>query len=254
LQSGRKTAGEAFKRPARRLFSRAALGHIQAATSSGWRHGGSQAAGAPNYLRIDLVFKAAPAHIQRVAIDATDEQQGGFQMTSTLHSTAAMTFLPMLANLSHVLSKAEAFAAERRIDPSVLLNDRLAPDMLPFIAQVNIACDHAKSSLYRLQNVAPPSVADDQKTFADLQARIDRTIELFNAVPASAVNGRENEIVEVKSRAGALHFTGLGYLLGYAFPNFYFHVTTAYNILRHNGVPLGKMDFLNDRSHVVKAA
>lgn len=168
-------------------------------------------------------------------------------MPSSIHSTAAFTFLPMLANLSHILSKAEAWATERKIDPSVLLNDRLAPDMLNLTVQVRIACDHAKSALYRIQGETPPKVVDSETTFAELQERIARTIDLFKAVPADKVNGLENATVELKFPWGNLSFTGIGYLLGYAIPNFYFHVTTAYNILRHNGVPLGKADFLHER-------
>lgn len=168
-------------------------------------------------------------------------------MTTSLHSAASKTFLPMLANLAHILSTAEAWATEKKIDPAVLLGDRLAPDMLPLKAQIAIACDHAKSALYRIAGEDVPSVPDTETTFADYQARIAKTLELFHAVSADKVNGREEAPVVLKMRFGELNMTGETYLFCYAFPNFYFHVTTAYNILRHNGVPLGKGDFLKSR-------
>ncbi len=165
-------------------------------------------------------------------------------MTSSLHSTASLTFLPILANLSAILTKAEAYATEKKIDPAVLLNDRLAPDMLNFTRQIQIACDFAKNVLYRIQGDVGPAVADTETTFGELQARIAKTIEMFKAIPADKVDGHEASPVELKFSWGTLDLTGQSFLLGYAIPNFYFHVTTAYNILRHNGVPLGKGDFL----------
>lgn len=165
-------------------------------------------------------------------------------MTSSLHSTAALTFLPILANLSDILGKAEVNATDRKIDPSVFLSDRLAPDMLNLTRQVQIACDHAKSALYRISGLPVPSVPDTETTFAELRARIARTVELFGAVPADQVNGKEAAQIELKFPWGDMSFTGQGFLLGYSIPNFYFHIITAYNILRHNGVPLGKGDFL----------
>lgn len=165
-------------------------------------------------------------------------------MTSSLHATASLTFLPILANLSHILTKAETFAAEKKIDASVLLNDRLAPDMLNFTRQVQIACDFAKNVLYRIQGEVGPSMPDTETTFDELRTRIAKTIEAFKAVPADKVDGREQSPLQLKFEWGNLDLTGQIFLMGYAIPNFYFHVTTAYNILRHNGVPLGKGDFL----------
>ncbi len=168
-------------------------------------------------------------------------------MPSSIHATACLTFLPMLASLSQILETAEANAVERRIDPSVFLGARLAPDMLNFTSQVQIACDHAKGALYRIRGEMPPSLPDAETSFAELRARIDKTVELIKAVPADLVNGLEDAPVELKMRFGTLNFTGQGFLLGYSIPNFYFHLTTAYDILRHNGVPLGKMDFIGRR-------
>jgi uncharacterized protein len=164
-------------------------------------------------------------------------------MPSSLHATATLTFLPMLKGLSHVLSKAEAYAAEKKIDPSVFLNARLAPDMFPLIRQVQIASDHAKGAMYRIAEEAPPAIADTEVTFADLQARIAKSIALIEEFSADKVNGREDNTFEIKFPWATMSFTGQGFLLGYAIPNFYFHVTTTYNILRENGVPLGKGDY-----------
>jgi len=164
-------------------------------------------------------------------------------MPISLHSTATMTFLPMLKAMSHVLTKAEAFTVEKKIDPSVLLNDRLAPDMLNLTRQVQIACDHAKGAMYRVCEEKPPALEDTEKTFAELQARIAKTIELIEQFPAEKLHGRDDVTFEVKFPWGSMSFTGQGFLLGYVIPNFYFHVTTAYAILRHNGAPLGKSDY-----------
>lgn len=164
-------------------------------------------------------------------------------MPISLHSTATMTFLPMLKGLDHVMSKAEAYATEKKIDLNVLLNDRLAPDMLNFTRQVQIACDHAKGAMYRVCEEKPPALADTETTFEELHARIAKTIELIQEFPAEKVNGRDDTTFEVKFPWATMSFTGQGFLLGYVIPNFYFHVTTAYAILRHNGVPIGKGDY-----------
>jgi len=161
-------------------------------------------------------------------------------MAVSLHSVATLSILPRFAGLKAALSQAEAFCTERKIDPSVFLNARLFPDMAPLTGQVQLASDHAKGAFYRTAGLENPSLADTEKTFAELHARIDKTIELIHAVSADKMEGRENADVELKSRTGARHFTGEGYLIGFALPNFYFHVTTAYAILRHNGLPLGK--------------
>jgi uncharacterized protein len=164
-------------------------------------------------------------------------------MTTTLHSVATRTYLGMLKGLSSVLAKAETNAAERKIDPSVFLNARLAPDMFPLIRQVQIATDHVKGSMHRVAGTQPPKWEDTETSFAELQARIERASELVRSFGPETLNGREAESVTLKVGPGEMTFAMQDYLFGYAFGNFYFHTTTAYNILRQCGVPLGKGDY-----------
>jgi hypothetical protein len=161
-------------------------------------------------------------------------------MPISLHASASLSILPRLKGLSEVLARAEAFADERKIDPAVLIGARLAPDMYPLSKQVQLASDHAKSCLYRIAGLDVPALEDNETSFADLKARVAKTVDLFNAVPAEAVNGRDDMPMHVKFPWGAFDFTGETYLFSWALPNFYFHVTTAYDILRHNGVALSK--------------
>ncbi|HET7203819.1 MAG TPA: DUF1993 domain-containing protein [Steroidobacteraceae bacterium] len=149
-----------------------------------------------------------------------------------------------LRNLAGVLRKAEAHAAERKLDPSVLLGSRLAPDMFPLTRQVQIATDMAKGCVARLAGVEVPSYADDETAFAQLLARIDRTVAFIESLTPAQIDGTEAKAVTLKMRTGELTFEGLPYLLEYVYPNVYFHCTTAYAILRHCGVDLGKKDFL----------
>jgi uncharacterized protein len=165
-------------------------------------------------------------------------------MTVSLHAVATMSILPRFAGLKLALDQAEAFCAERKVEPSVLLNARLAPDMRSLINQVQLSSDHAKGAFYRTAGLPSPSLADTETTFAELHARIDKTIELIGQVSADQLEGRENEEVVLKFSRGEMSFTGEGYLIGFALPNFYFHVTTAYAILRSNGLPLGKSLFM----------
>jgi hypothetical protein len=150
----------------------------------------------------------------------------------------------MLSSLDKILTKAEADAESRKIDPLVLVNDRLAPDMLPLTRQVQIMTDGAKGAASRLAGVEPPKWADDEKTFADLHARIAKTIAHLQTFKPAQFDGAETRAIELKFPNATLNFTGKDYFLGFVIPNFYFHYTTAYAILRHNGVPIGKMDFL----------
>jgi hypothetical protein len=165
-------------------------------------------------------------------------------MSVSLHSVATMSILPRFAGLKAALNQAEAYCTEKKVDPSVLLNARLAPDMRSLIGQVQLSSDHAKGAFYRTAGLPSPSLADNESTFAELHARIDKTLELIAAVTAEQMNGRENADVVLKFPRGEMNFTGEGYLIGFALPNFYFHVTTAYAILRHNGMPLGKSMFM----------
>jgi hypothetical protein len=165
-------------------------------------------------------------------------------MTISLHSVATLSILPRFKGLKNALNQAEAFCSERKIDPSVLLDARLAPDMASLTKQVQLASDHAKGAFYRTAGLELPSLADTENTFAELHARIDKTVELIHAVPADVMNAREDAEIVMKLRFATLNFTGHDYLVGFALPNFYFHVTTAYDILRHNGLPLGKVMYM----------
>jgi hypothetical protein len=149
-----------------------------------------------------------------------------------------------LANLSTILEKGFAYADERKVDPAVLVGARLALDMRPLSAQVQFASDSAKGCAARLAGVAVPSFADTEITFDDLQKRISNTRAFMRTVTPAQVDGSENRAVTLKFPSGEMAFTGQSYLLTFALPNFFFHVTTAYDILRHLGVPLGKIDYL----------
>lgn len=164
-------------------------------------------------------------------------------MTINLHAAATQTFLVALAGLSRVLKKGEANAIERKIDPSVFLNARLAPDMFHLIRQVQIATDTVKGSVHRLAGLDVPKFEDNEATFAELQARIEKTVALVKGIPADLINGHEDREVIMRRPSGDMAFKGQDYLLGYALPNFLFHAVTAYDILRHNGVPLSKEDY-----------
>jgi hypothetical protein len=150
----------------------------------------------------------------------------------------------MLTNLDNVLKKAEADAEARKIDPSVFVNGRLAPDMLPLARQVQIMTDQAKGGASRLAGLEPPKWPDDEKTFADLHSRIAKAIAYLNTFKPAQFDGAETRKIELKFPNVTLTFTGKDYLLTNVLPNFYFHYTTAYAILRHNGVQIGKRDYL----------
>jgi hypothetical protein len=165
-------------------------------------------------------------------------------MQISMHQASAPRFAHMLRSLSALLDKAQAHCEAKKIDPLALTQFRLYPDMFPLTRQVQIACDTAKGALARLAGIEIPKHEDTEQTLAELKARIAKTVDFIESVPAAKVDGSEDREVVLKMRAGEMKFTGLQYLLGFAYPNFYFHVTTAYNILRHNGVELGKRDFL----------
>jgi hypothetical protein len=156
--------------------------------------------------------------------------------------------VPALAHslraLDCILQKAEAHCEARKIDPAVLVNDRLAPDMLPFRRQVGMTCDHAKFATSRLSGQDAPRFDDTEQTFAELRDRIAKTLAFIESVPEAAFEGAEARTIHLKAGPRELSFPAPVYLARYALPNVYFHMTTAYNILRHNGVELGKVDFL----------
>lgn len=156
------------------------------------------------------------------------------------------TFLQMLKALSANLDKAAAYAEARGIDASQLVNARLAPDMFPLSRQVQIATDHAKGATARLSGRDNPRYEDNEATFDELQARIAKTIAFVASVPKEEIDGSEEKEVTIMSGGKERKLDGQRYLLGNALPNFFFHVTTAYDILRHNGVEVGKRDFLGE--------
>lgn len=149
-----------------------------------------------------------------------------------------------LDNMAKFLGKGAAFAAERKIDETVLTGMRLAPDMFPLTRQVMIAGDFAKGASARLAGVEIPKFDDTETTFADLQARCQKTRDFLATLKPEQFEGSEKKIVTLQIRGTATEFVGLPYLTAYAFPHFYFHTTTAYNILRHAGVAVGKTDFV----------
>lgn len=153
-------------------------------------------------------------------------------------------FVHSLTALSNILDKAEAFAEAKKLKPDVIPNLRLIADMLPFSRQITIACDHAKGAPARLAGVEVPSFADTETTVAELKERIAKTIAFISTLPDAAFEGAEARTVVIKAGSRELTFPGAQYLSTYALPNFYFHMGTAYNILRSNGVAIGKVDFL----------
>jgi uncharacterized protein len=165
-------------------------------------------------------------------------------MKLSMHALSAEVFSNSLGNLSWILEKTESNAAQRKIDPAVLLAARLAPDMLPLTRQVQIACDLAKNSVARLAAHEPPRFEDTETSIAELRARIARTLDYLRSVPVSALEGAETRDIKVPAGERTLEFKGLEFLQRWAIPNVFFHVTTAYDILRHNGVELGKRDFI----------
>ena len=166
-------------------------------------------------------------------------------MTISMSSASLPIFTTMLGNLSHMLDKAQAHAEARKFDPAALLQFRLAPDMLPFTRQILIACDAAKNGVARLSGVEAPKFDDQEATFAELKVRIQKTLDYLASVPPERLDGSEQkEITFPVGREATRTMKGEAYLKHWVLPNFFFHVTTAYAILRHNGVELGKADYL----------
>jgi hypothetical protein len=161
-----------------------------------------------------------------------------------MYQSSALVFTHNLKNLSKLLKKASTDCKVRGYDPAVLLNTRLAPDMFPLIKQVQVATDNAKGCCARLTGVANPLFEDDETTFPELQERIKRVLVFIRSLKAAQFEGSDTRQVEMKTPIGNLTFNGADYLNGWALPNFYFHYGAAYNLLRHNGVQLGKLDFL----------
>lgn len=167
-------------------------------------------------------------------------------MPISMYQTSVPRFINMLGNLSNILDKAQAHVDAKKLDVAALTSYRLFPDMLPMTAQVQIACDTAKSVLGRLAGVEVPAYEDNEKTLADLKARIAKTVAFIQTMTPAQIDGTEDKEIVIKRGDRETRYKGMQFLLGHALPNFYFHVTTAYNILRHNGIEIGKRDYLGN--------
>ena len=165
-------------------------------------------------------------------------------MTLSMYQSSAPVFVKMLGNLKGILEKAAAHAQAKKIDESAFLTARLFPDMLPFTSQIHIATDFARGTCARLAGAEPPSIESNEKSFAELISRVDRSIDYINTLKAGAIDGSEGRAIVRQVRGAPVKFTGQNYLLKYALPNFYFHMSMAYALLRQGGVELGKMDFI----------
>ena len=165
-------------------------------------------------------------------------------MSLSMYQASVPVFRHQLGAISKILSKAEAQAEARKWDPTVLIQARLYPDMFPLSPQIQIAADAAKGAVARLAGVDTPAYADTEVTFAELRERCSRTIDFLDGFSADQIDGSEEREIILSLRGASVAFKGQQYLLGFALPNFYFHLTTAYDILRHCGIELGKRDFL----------
>ena len=165
-------------------------------------------------------------------------------MNISMYQASAPRFVNTLTNLSAILDKAQAHVDAKKIAPEALTAYRLFPDMFPMARQVQIACDTAKGAVARLAGVDIPVHEDTEQTLAELKARIAKTIAFIQSIRPAQLDGTEDKDITLKRGEKSTTYKGMQFLLGHALPNFYFHVTTAYNILRHNGVEIGKRDYL----------
>lgn len=165
-------------------------------------------------------------------------------MPLSMHEVSVPVFERRLKSLSAILEKAEAFAAAKKIEPEVLLNARLAPDMFPLKRQVQLASDFAKGAAARLSGQDIPKWEDTEASFGDLKARIAKTVDYLGTFAAAQINGSEERDIALTIAKQPVTLKGQAFLLNYAFPHFFFHITTAYDILRHNSVEIGKRDFM----------
>ncbi|MCC6074088.1 DUF1993 family protein [Pseudomonas sp. GCM10022188] len=165
-------------------------------------------------------------------------------MSLSMYQASLPVFARGLANLAVILRKAVAHAEARNIDPEVFLNARLAPDMYPLVRQVQIVSDTAKGCAARLAGLEVPSFPDTEASFAELQERLAKTATFLHGITPAQVDGSEERPIVLKGHERELHFVGQDYLLNFALPNFFFHLVAAYAILRHNGVEVGKRDYL----------
>ena len=167
-------------------------------------------------------------------------------MSISMYQASVPRFVNILGNLSNIVDKAQAHVDAKKLDAATLTNYRLFPDMLPMARQVQIACDTAKGVVARLAGIEIPAYEDNEKTLAELKARIAKTIAFIQTVKPGQIDGTEDKAIVTKRGDKETHYKGMQFLLGHAVPNFYFHVATTYNILRHNGVEIGKRDFLGN--------
>jgi hypothetical protein len=165
-------------------------------------------------------------------------------MTISMYEASIPVFIRMLKNLAGILAKGATYAEAKKIEPAVLVNSRLYPDMFPLARQVQIASDAAKGCGARLAGLEPPKLEDNEATFSELLTRIDKTITYLETLKPEQINGSEQKTITLQIRKNTMTFLGMPFLLNFALPNFYFHVTTAYDILRHCGVEIGKQDFI----------
>ena len=164
----------------------------------------------------------------------------------SMYNASIPAFIKMLNNLDAILDKASTWAQAKKIDEKYLMTSRIAPDMLPFTKQIQIATDIVKGCAARLAGADVPKYEDNESSFVELKARVSKTIAFLETFTAQQIDGSEDKSIELKFGPNSFHFKGLDYLLTFANPNLYFHVTTAYAILRHNGLEIGKKDFLGD--------
>jgi hypothetical protein len=167
-------------------------------------------------------------------------------MNISMYQASVPRFVNILGNLSNILDKAQAHVDAKKLDPATLPTYRLFPDMLPMTTQVQIACDAAKGVVARLAGAEIPAYEDNEKTLADLKARVTKTIAFIQSVTPGQIDGTEDKEIVIKRGDKETRYNGMQFLLGHALPNFYFHVTTTYNILRHNGIEIGKRDYLGN--------
>jgi hypothetical protein len=164
----------------------------------------------------------------------------------SMYQASVPQLVKVLGNLSNILDKAQAHVDAKKLDPAALTEFRLFPDMLPMKKQVQIACDTAKGVVARLAGVEIPVHEDTEKSLAELKARIAKTLAFIQTVKPEQIDGTEDREIVIKRGETEMRYTGMQFLLGRALPNFYFHVTTAYAILRHNGIEIGKGDYLGN--------
>ena len=167
-------------------------------------------------------------------------------MTISMYQSSVPVFIHGLTNLSALLKKAEEHATAKKIEPAALINARIYPDMFPLSRQIQIACDVVKGGVARLAGLEIPSFPDTETTFAELQQRIHKTMTFLQTATAQQIDGSEGKTVTLKVGGNDMTFQGQDYLLRFVIPNFYFHISITYALLRHNGVDVGKKDFLGN--------